>query len=229
MIISNMIQNISRVSDKMQTETNSIIYSLNKFKRSSLKNRNYKQYQEDFINTNEIQLRRKSCYCSECGQLSQFQYKHINNYVQIKKCITLQKNQMMSKSMKIIPTSNRSSILIQRHQFRMNTCREIQQSHIYNISPARLTSMKENAIVNINKNKEYYYNELLEQIKKKNRLHFRQLSVPQTKKEQEPQLIKKHTQTSSIHRKQKPDIRPYFSHLKLKPINQKFQTSHFEI
>ncbi|CAD8202797.1 unnamed protein product [Paramecium octaurelia] len=227
MIISNVTQSISRVSDKMLTETNSIVYSLNKSKRSSLKHRNYKLNQEDLINTNETQLRRKSCYCSECGQLSQFQYKHQNNNVQLRRIITFQKHQMMSKSMKIIPASNRSSILIQRHQFRTNTCKEIQLSQVYNISP-RLTPMKENAIV-LNKNKEFLYSELLEQMKKKSRLNFHQLSVPQTKKEQEPQVIKKHTQTSSTHRKQKPDIRPYFSHLKLKPINQKFQTSHFEI
>jgi len=49
MIISNMTQNISRVSDKMFTETNLIVYSLNKFKRSSLTNRNLKLNQEDLI------------------------------------------------------------------------------------------------------------------------------------------------------------------------------------
>ncbi|CAD8112592.1 unnamed protein product [Paramecium sonneborni] len=228
MIISNVTQNISRVSDKILTETNSIIYSLNKLKRSSLKNRNYKQNREDLINTNETQLRRKSCYCSECGQLSQFQYKHLNSNVSKKKQKTFSKNPLMSQSMKIIPASSRQSILIQRQQFRMNTCREIQLFQVYNISPARLTPMKENAIY-MNKNKELYYNELLEQVKRKNQLYLHQLSLPQTKKEQEPLMNKKNIQTPLTNRKQKPDIRPYFSHLKLKPINQKFQTSHFEI
>ncbi|CAD8174647.1 unnamed protein product [Paramecium pentaurelia] len=228
MIISNMTQNISRVSDKTFTETNLIVYSLNKFKRSSLTNRNIQLNKEDLIQSDETQLRRKSCYCSECGQLSQFQYRHLNNNVSIKKIKIFSKNSMMSKSMKIIPTSNRQSILIQRHQFRMNTCREIQLSHVYNKSPARLTPMKENTIT-INKIKEQYYNELLEQVKKKNRLNFHQLSLPQTKRDQEPLQNKKNIQTPQTHRKQKPDIRPYFSHLKLKPINQKFQTSHFEI
>ncbi|CAD8194725.1 unnamed protein product [Paramecium octaurelia] len=231
MLISNTTQSNSRnsVTRTILTGSNSIIYSLHKYKRSSLKNKNRNQNEDEFVQTKFTQLRRKSCCCNECGQLSNFQFKQLNNNASIRQNNIYIKTTSICQSVKLINTSRRPSVLFQRHHSRMNTYGETQLSQVYNLTPTRLSPIKPKQGAQT-KLKYYLQNKTIQQTKRNRQFQLNLITVHQSHKDQEQQLTNKVLAKSPLtQRKSKPDVRPYLSHLKLKPICIKNQITHFEI
>ncbi|CAD8083005.1 unnamed protein product [Paramecium primaurelia] len=231
MLISNTTQSKSRnsVTHTILTGSNSIIYSLHKYKRSSLKNKNCNKNEDDFVQTKLTQLRRKSCCCNECGQLSNFQFKQLNNNASIRQNNIYMNTTSICQSVKLINSSHRQSVLFQRHHSRMNTYGETQLSQVYNLTPTRLSPIKSKQDSQ-NKLRYYLQNKTIQQTKRNRQFQLNLITVHQCHKDQEQQLINKVVVKSPLtQRKSKPDVRPYLSHLKLKPICTKNQVTHFEI
>ncbi|CAD8113350.1 unnamed protein product [Paramecium sonneborni] len=211
------------------TGSTSSLYSHNKEKRSSLRIKNCKQNEDDFPLATLTQIRRKSCYCSECGQLSNFQFKQLNNNTSIRQNNLYLKSTQICQSVKLINQSRRGSVIFQRHHSRMNTYGEPQLSQVYNLSPTRLSPIKPKQSSQ-NKLGQYLQNKTLQQPKRNRQLQLNLVTVHQLNKDQEQQLTNKLIVKSPLtQRKSKPDVRPYLSHLKLKPIFIKNQVSHIEI
>ncbi|CAD8117236.1 unnamed protein product [Paramecium sonneborni] len=231
MQITNTTQSSSRYSFNhiVLTGSNSILYSLNKFKRSSLKNKYCKQNEDYFPSSTLAQLRRKSCCCSECGQLSNFQFKQLNNNASIRQNNLYLKSTSICQSVKLINQSTRASVIFQRHHSRMNTYGETQLSQVYNLTPTRISPIKQKQ-GSQNKLRFYLQNKTLQQVKRNRQFQLNLITVHQCNKDQEQQITNKLIVKSPLtQRKSKPDVRPYLSHLKLKPICIKNQVTHFEI